>query len=199
MGAYLKHIISRGEPLPALVKVGNRWRLAEPLPYPYGHIAQVQHVRNAGDVLQHGGLLPLRNPKPASMAENAKGNLQPIPIDTRNVSTVGLMDTKGNPVDAPARTQYGHIEKFQQELARQMGVAPGQWANSIWVAGGGHNEILLKQFENAIERTAYATGLTKLEILRQLIDSKVRLLSAAALAAGLRGGSSEDKEADAVR
>jgi hypothetical protein len=196
IGAFYNNLISTGQPLPRLVKDGNHWRLAEPLPHPYGHIAQVVHRRNIEDVLQHGGLLPLRTPKAASMAENAKGNLQPIPIDKRHVHTWGLRDTKGNLVDAPARTQVHHIEQLEKELAREMGITPGQLGNSIWAAGGGHNEPLLRQIENAIERTAYATGLSKYEILRRLAWGDVRLLSAAGFGAGVGTGSFEDSQAE---
>ena len=104
--AYYYGLAQRGEPLPA--RVGNA--LVEPLPSPYGHIAQRLHVQNANNVLNEGGWPVLQNPKPASFVENLAGNQMPVTVDTHNARLWGMTDTKGRPIDKPAKTEYQFME-----------------------------------------------------------------------------------------
>lgn len=62
-----------GEGLP---KVGDK------NPQPYGHLAQRLHQMNANGIVDNGGWDPLKNPKPASFAQNLMGNQQPVTVDT---------------------------------------------------------------------------------------------------------------------
>lgn len=125
--SYYYNLAQQGLPLPERVRVGNNWTIAEPLPKPYGHVAQGLHVQNAQNVLEGGGWPVLQNPKPASFSQNLQGNQRPITADTHNARLWGMVDSKGNPVDMPASTEYGFMERLQQEQARKMGLTPAQY------------------------------------------------------------------------
>ena len=66
----------------------QKWRKGEAMPEvgeknpaPYGHLAQRLHQQNAAAVAGPGWD-PLKNPKPASFAQNLQGNQRPATIDT---------------------------------------------------------------------------------------------------------------------
>ena len=124
--SYYYGLAQRGEPLPA--RTGNA--LNEPLPSPYGHIAQRLHVQNANNVLNEGGWPVLQNPKPASFVENLAGNQMPVTIDTHNIRLLG------SELDKPAKTEYGFLERAQQEEAAKLGMTPAQYQASAWIGGG---------------------------------------------------------------
>jgi hypothetical protein len=59
-------------------------------PYPYGHIAQKLHRQNIETISSEGGWEPLQNPKPASFAQNLKGNYEPVTADTHAFRAIGM-------------------------------------------------------------------------------------------------------------
>ena len=180
--SYYYTLAQQGLPLPETVKVGNNWTVAEPLPSPYGHIAQALHIQNANNVLNNGGWPVLQNPKPASFSQNLQGNQLPLTIDTHNARLWGMTNSKGAPVDMPASTEYGFMENLQQQQARKLGLTPAQYQASAWVGGGNETGLqstadpFLKVLEQRIEKTAQARSMTKRYVLDQFIRGKMPLL-----------------------
>jgi len=178
--------------------------LDPPLPTPYGHMAQKLHVQNARNVLEHGGFPVLQNPKPASFSQNLQGNQMPITADAHNLRLWGLRDTKGKEVDVPANTEYGFVEKLQQDEAARMGLTPAQYQASAWVGGGEQTGLkssadpLLKVFEDRVRLTAAKRGESPQQTLLDMIRGNLPLLSVGGLA-GLGGfGSIPDRTAPAA-
>jgi hypothetical protein len=180
--SYYYTLAQNGQPLPERVRVGNNWTIKEPLPKPYGHVAQGLHVQNAENVLNNGGWPVLQNPKPASFSQNLQGNMTPITADTHNARAWGMTDSKGNPVDMPAKTEYGFMEGLQQEQAKKMGISPGQYQASLWVGAGEETGLkstadpFLKVFEQRVQKTADQQGITGEEALKRFIHGTLPLL-----------------------
>jgi hypothetical protein len=59
-------------------------------PYPYGHVAQNLHKQNVTNLNERGGWDVMQNPKPASFAENLRGNLEPVTVDTHAFRNIGM-------------------------------------------------------------------------------------------------------------
>lgn len=183
--SYYYNLAQRGEPLPAPIQKGGALSIAEPLPSPYGHIAQGLHAQNARNVVEGGGWPVLQNPKPASFAQNLAGNQMPVTVDTHNARLWGMTDTKGRPVDKPAKTEYGFIEQLQQQEAAKLGMTPAQYQASAWIGGGEQTGLrssadpFLKVFESRIEKTAEQQGLPKAEVLKRFIRGDMPLLGVA--------------------
>jgi hypothetical protein len=179
--SYYYTLAQRGEPLPARAPDGS---LVAPLPSPYGHIAQRLHVQNADNVLNNGGWPVMQNPKPASFSQNLQGNQMPVTVDTHNARLWNMVDSKGRPVDMPSNTEYGFMERLQQEQAAKMGMSPAQYQASAWVGGGAETGLkssadpFLKVFESRVNLTAQKTGLSPEEVLKRTIRGEMPLLSA---------------------
>lgn len=186
--SYYYGLAQRGEPLPARAPDGS---LIEPLPAPYGHIAQRLHVQNAENVLNQGGWPVLQNPKPASFSQNLQGNQMPVTVDAHNARIWGMVDSKGRPVDLPSNTEYGFMEQLQQREAAKMGMSPAQYQASAWVGGGEETGLkstadpFLKVFEQRVNLTAQKTGLSPKEVLRRTIRGEMPLLSLVPAAAAV--------------
>jgi hypothetical protein len=71
----------------------QRWLAGEPLPdpvpYPYGHLAQGLHRQNF-EALSSGGWDVLKNPKPPSYRANLEGNLIPVAADAHAFKNIGM-------------------------------------------------------------------------------------------------------------
>lgn len=190
---YFNKMMS-GEPTPTPADL--------PLPQPYGHLAQKLHMQNVGNITKHGGIPPLQNPKPASFAENLRGNQAPVTIDAHNARLLGMTDASGKPVDRPTTSHYGLVEATQQAAAREMGLTPAQWQASAWLGGGEQTglgsaaEPFLHTFERVVARTADKHGLSKAEVMRRFARGQMPLLgigpAGAALATALMGGEQQD-------
>ena len=173
--AYYYGLAQRGEPLPEVIAKGGALSVKEPLPSPYGHIAQGLHAQNARNVLEGSGWPVLQNPKPASFVENLAGNQMPVTVDTHNARLWGMTDTKGRPVDKPAKTEYGFIEKLQQDEARKLGMTPAQYQASAWIGGGEQTGLkssadpFLKVLEDRIRLTAAQSGETPQQVLHRFL------------------------------
>lgn len=94
-----------GEPLP------------DPLPYPYGHLAQNLHRQNF-DALTSGGWDVLKNPKPPSYRANLEGNLIPVAADAHAFKNITMrtedprfLETSTREVVKPGKS----LTPFQQE------------------------------------------------------------------------------------
>lgn len=182
--SYYHSLAQQGEPLPhRIMKDNGTWTVAEPLPSPYGHIAQGLHVQNAENVLQNGGWPVLQNPKPASFSQNLAGNQMPVTIDTHNARLWGMTDSKGRPVDMPAKTEYGWLEQLQQQQAGNMGLTPAQYQAAAWLGGGAETGLksapdpFLKVLEDRVRHTAKKRGEDPEMTLRRFITGESPLLS----------------------
>jgi hypothetical protein len=164
-----------------MTKVGTHWQLDEPLPTPYGHIAQTLHAQNAGNVVREGGIPVLQNPKPASFSQNLQGNWTPVTIDTHNIRLLG------SPLDKPAKTEYGWLEQAQQREAKRMGMTPAQYQASAWIGGGEQTGLkstadpFLRVVEDRIRLTAAHHGLTPDDVLRRFMRGEMALRSTGGL------------------
>jgi hypothetical protein len=173
--AYYYGLAQRGEPLPEVIAKGGALSVKEPLPSPYGHIAQGLHAQNATNVLEGGGWPVLQNPKPASFAQNLAGNQLPVTVDTHNARLWGMTDTKGRPIDKPAKTEYGFMERLQQEEAKKLGLTPAQYQAAAWIGGGEQTGLkssadpFLKVLEDRIRLTAKKTGETPRDVLKRFL------------------------------
>lgn len=192
--SYYYSLAQRGEPLPQRVMKDNKtWGLEHPLPSPYGHIAQGLHVQNAENVLQNGGWPVLQNPKPASFSQNLGGNQMPVTIDTHNARLWGMTDSKGRPIDMPAKTEYDFMEKLQQQEAAKLGLTPAQYQASAWVGGGTETGLkssadpFLKVFEDRVKLTAKKRGNTPEMTLRRFMTGEAPLLSLGGALSALLG------------
>jgi hypothetical protein len=168
---------------------GSKWTLPEPLPWPYGHIAQGLHAKKVNEVLEQGGLAPITNPKIASFVQNLRGNQMPVTIDRHNTRQWGVADVSGRPVDIPPQVGYGFLERLQQTEAAKMGLAPAQYQASAWIGGAHQTGVRsrlapwLDTFETRVALTAEKLGLTKEETLRRFIRGELPLYSLAGAAA----------------
>lgn len=175
--SYYYTLEQQGEPLPARMKVGNNWTVAEPLPQPYGHIAQALHIQNAENIRNAGGWPVLQNPKPASFAQNLAGNQMPVTIDTHNARLWGLAG------DLPKPNEYGFMEQLQQKQAKKLGMTPAQYQAAAWLGGGEETGLrstadpFLKVFEDRVAKTADRTGKTKAQVLTDFIKGRQSLYS----------------------
>lgn len=116
-----------------------------------GHIANRAHHFATADLVQHGEVNKLTNPKPASFAENLKMNWRPLTLDTRMANatltakpkmTEGLAGVKSDA--SPRKWAYAPIERAAQEAAAEAakrgdldelpaGVDPtAAWQAQVW-------------------------------------------------------------------
>lgn len=104
--------------------------LKETLPAPpgFGHIAQRAHHHAVADLLQHGEINPLANPKPASFVENLSGNDRPYTNDTRMATATlqaepklvsGIAVNPDGVVKNPRSWAYAPMERAFQRAARE--------------------------------------------------------------------------------
>ena len=174
---YYKALLT-GEPTPETYLKGGYWRIKKETqaPYPYGMMPiHVQNIEN----IKAGGLPMLQNPKPPSFTQNLAGNWQPVTIDVHNLRLLSGGRSKD---DAPKATEYGHLERFQQEQARKLGMDPAQYQASLWLGGAGETGVksgtdpMLKHFERRVEHTAEQRGQTKEQVLKDFIHGRAPLL-----------------------
>ncbi len=186
--SYYYSLAQQGKPLPVPINKGGALSVAEPLPEPYGHIAQGLHAQNANNVVSGGGWPVLQNPKPASFAQNLAGNQTPVTIDTHNARLWGMTDTKGRPIDKPRESEYGFMERLQQAEAAKRGMTPAQYQASAWIGGGEQTGLrsaadpFVKTLEDRINLTAKKTGLRPDAVLRRFIRGDLPLAGAAGAA-----------------
>jgi hypothetical protein len=99
----------------------------------------------------------------------------PVTVDTHNARLWGMTDTKGRPIDKPAKTEYGYMERLQQDEARKLGMTPAQYQASAWIGGGEQTGLkssadpFLKVLEDRIRFTAERTGETPQQVLQRFL------------------------------
>jgi hypothetical protein len=173
----------QGFPPPATRWEGGRWRLAEPVPPPWGHIEQALHAKKIKEALEQRGLPPLTNPKSASFVQNLRGNQTPVTIDRHNARLLGVTNGLGHSVDVPPRTGYGFLERLQQQEAAKQGMTPAQYQASGWIGGAKQTGVRSKltpwldSLEARIRLTAKKRGLDAEEMLRRFIRGELPLQS----------------------
>ncbi|MGA7487238.1 MAG: hypothetical protein WBW74_09935 [Xanthobacteraceae bacterium] len=173
----------QGFPPPVARWNGEKWRLPEPPPSPWGHIAQGLHAKKVGEVLAQGDLPPLKNPKIASFVQNLRGNQRPVTIDQHDTRLLGVKDVRGRPVDAPPRGGYGFLERLQQAEAAKLGMTPAQYQASAWIGGAEQTGVRsrlapwLDSFEARVVLTARKLGLKPEDVLGRFIRGEIPLWS----------------------
>jgi hypothetical protein len=179
----------QGVPLPIPRWDGNRLRLDEPLPPPYGHAAQGLHAKKVNEVLEGGGLPPLANPKTSSFAQNLRGNQTPVTIDAHNTRLLGIQNVRGRPVDIPPQAGYGFLERLEQAEAEKLGLTPAQYQASAWIGGADQTGVRsrlapwLDSFEGRVALTAFKRGMSQDDVLRRFIRGELPLWSIGGAAA----------------
>lgn len=184
MASYYNMLRQNETALPERVKkpeTGNWYVPPGQIPNPYGARAQALHVQNMENLINNGELPVLQNPKPPSFGANLKGNYEPVAIDRHEMRKLGLSGVPDN--------KYGFLENIEQQQAAKKGIAPAQYQSSGWLGGAEATNMMsgtepaLQHFENRIAATAEARGMTKENVLKQLIRAKMPLLSAGGVTA----------------
>lgn len=168
---YLK-ALTQGEPIPERIKRGRDWTIKKgtQAPYPYSQTLPL-HIQNIENILRHGSVPPLQNPKPASFVQNLAGNQRPVTIDTHNMRMLFNDPNR----ELPNPNQYGFLERMQQQEAAKMGMTPAQYQASLWVGGAEQTGVrsgvdpALRHIERRIEKTATEQGKTKEQVLKEFI------------------------------
>jgi hypothetical protein len=178
VASYLYNLTKQGQPLPKLVAVKKKFKLAEPLPYPYGHVAQVSHIRNADNVLKLGHLPPEQYVKGASLAENFMGNLIPLTFDRHVLRGFRVMDPRGKPIDALPPNLYGSAERMVQELAATRGMMPAEYRNAMRIGAQDETGLrsrlfLLQELERRLAVTADHLGWTREKVFKKFVPGKL--------------------------
>jgi hypothetical protein len=90
----------------------------------------------------------------------------------------------------PQKTEYGAMENYYKDLARETGLQPAQAQAAAWSAGGNitglqseANKPFIGFVEDRLRKTADARGISVAEALSQMIRGKAPLLSAGGAAA----------------
>jgi hypothetical protein len=179
------HYMRSGQGLPPVKPYwdGSKWALTEPLPFPYGHLAQGLHAKKVNEVLQQGSLAPLTNPKTASFPQNLRGNHMPVMLDMHGTRFWGVVDASGRPLKVMPRVGYGFIEGLHQAQAPKLGLTPAQHQTATWFGAADQTGVRsrlipwLGSFEERVALTAKRFGLTQEEVLRRLIRHELSLIS----------------------
>ena len=168
-------------------------------PKGYGHLAHKTQDHLLRDLEGGAHFESLDRPKVSSFAENLKGNLEPMTIDTHNRQAV-FLDKGGK---SPTATEYMYLEDFQRRLADELGIAPGEWQSALWVGadeitGVADSRAFMDVFEDAVRRTAARDGKTERQVMRDFIEGKAPLASILA-APAIMMGAEEAAAADFLR
>lgn len=90
-------------------------------PYPYGHVAQNLHKQNIEQIAEFGGWDVMQNPKPASFAENLRGNLEPVTVDTHAFRNIGMRTGDPRFLETSFQQKRGPADKDPSSLASRFG------------------------------------------------------------------------------
>ncbi len=190
---YYFHLDQQGLPIPQPRREGTRLVLDERIPRHYWHPLQPLYALKIHEIRKHGRLLPLRNPKSASLAENSQGNQLPWTWDINDSKRVGLLDSKENLLRTPG-VLYRGLEPLMQLRAAAFGLPPAQYRTALRYGAAELTglrsplEPLLRTLERRIEITANEHGLSKEEAFRRVAHGEIPLLSLGGLA--IAGGAS---------
>ena len=147
-------------------------------PKGYGHLAHKTQDHLIRDLAEGRSFEALHRPKTSSFAENLKGNLEPMTIDTHNRAAV-FNDRGGK---SPTNTEYLYLEDFQRKLADELGIAPAEWQSALWVGadkitGVADSRPFVELFDESVTRTAELQGKTKRQVIRDFVEGKAPLAS----------------------
>lgn len=191
-------------------------------PNPHGHIAAGTHKKILAGSPEGGGFDSVKAPKVSAMAENMKGNPQPVMIDTRLMRLLGsvsedprflnrsaskrvhegkmsMKEAFSKPANFDSRPrddEYGHFERYVQDLARERGLTPLDVHLALWLREAAKQRphhrpedfrSFMDHFNHRIRLTAQKRGMAEEEVWRQLIrrENPLLVLPAAAVGAGV--------------
>jgi len=189
---YYDWLIKQGKalPQPSWDASTGRYVLPAPLPPPWGHFKQGLHAKKANEVFTQEGLDPLSDPKIASIAEQYRGNQNPIPFDRHVVRILDVTNPRGRQLDSLPRAGYGFTERLVQPRAWNMGLTPGQYQGALRAGGAEYTglrsrEPLLTTLAKRLKITADRDNIPILEALRRLIGEEGLPLASLGIVAGL--------------
>lgn len=160
----------------------------EAFPKGYGHMAHRTAHQPGLKRLQETGQVGsgVDQPKVASYAENLKGNLTPVTVDTHNQQI--LSGVKKSPTAA----QYPFMESRQAGMASELGLDPAEFQSALWAGAGDITGVrnvsnVTDALNTRIKKTAVDAGIPEDQAAKEFIRGE-RLLRAAVPAAALGGG-----------
>jgi hypothetical protein len=106
--------------------------------------------------------------------------------------------------DVPETQHYGALERFQQELAKEMGLSPAQLQAALWVGGGRVTGLrslptsFMGAFEQRLQKTAAERGGTPQKALLDFVRGKKPLLTplAGTIGAGAAANALDRRDED---
>jgi hypothetical protein len=154
---------------------------------------------------------------PGMLAEDPRFLLTKVPKtdirpqDLYNAGQLSMEDALKQPTywtDMPAKNEYASMEDYYQDLARQANMAPGQAQASGWVGNAeltgvetDPTKTWLQMYQDRIKNTAYRTGQSAQDVVRNFWQGQHPLLSVGAPVAtggamlpALQGGQSPQQQ-----
>lgn len=122
--------------LPMMKKEGGQNALVYGQVYPYGHPYSQLHQPMLTDIERTGKLATVQHPKAGGgYPGNLLGNWKLLSSDRHWNRKIGLVNTKGEGLDAPDAAWYSTIENSAERLANSLGVPTAPMQSSVWTAG----------------------------------------------------------------
>ena len=168
------------------------------MPSGYGHLAHKNHRGIITDAMSDVGLSGAKKfgrPKISSFAENLKGNIAPVTVDTHNKK---LLTLPYNLPETVANTEYGFLERLNKDMAKRHGIAPAQAQSATWVGGSNVTGVddarpFMELMDERIMETARQLNISPRKALDMFLGGKTALYSAAP-AVGLAGVLADQEE-----
>lgn len=195
------HLAQKNHQSNALAVAGDGW---DPLqnPKPASFAQNLMGNQQPVTVDTHAFRAPaIFSADPRFLATSYKPSKDAVPINYQKLLSSGekTMDELVNtPVawDAmPKKTEYGAMENYYKDLAREAGMTPAQAQASAWVGGSAHTGLMsdeskpfLQFLQDRIHLTAQKHNMDPKDVLSEFIRGKIPLLSVGGL--GLLGASS---------
>ena len=152
------------------------------MPSGYGHLAHKNHRGILSDLVSEKGLsggVEYGRPKVSSFAQNLRGNLEPVTVDTHNKK---LLTLPYNLPETVAKTEYKFLEDINSEMAKRHGITPAQAQSATWV-GGSHitgvddGRPFMQILDERVGKTADQLGVSKKKARDMFLSGKTALYS----------------------
>ncbi len=152
------------------------------MPSGYGHLAHKNHRGILSDMLTEKGLSggePYGRPKVSSFAQNLRGNLEPVTVDTHNKK---LLTLPYNLPETVAKTEYKFLEDMNNDMAKRHGITPAQAQSATWVGGSRITGVddgrpFMQILDERVGKTADQLGVSKKKARDMFLSGKTALYS----------------------
>ena len=151
----------------------------EMFPPGMGHLATTTAHRALINRLENTGLLgnPIDQAKVTSFADNLMGNLKPVTVDSHNMKLVTGLSRQ------PYKTEYGYLEKLQQDIAREFSIDPAAVQSAAWVGGADVTGVadarnITQLFNQKFAKVAENLGISEKEAAERFIKGEPTLMKA---------------------